>query len=62
MLVRDGHTVEAAKLPKTRQADPLAWDLWLSARFLHVRVAVRTGSTVLHMCCVSMGCQATRRL
>ena len=44
--------VEAAKLPKTRPSDPLAWDLWLSARFLHVRVAVRTGSTVLHVLCV----------
>ena len=52
VLVRDGHAAEAAKLPKTRQADPLAWDLWLSARFLHVRVAVQTGSTVLHVLCV----------
>ena len=52
VLVRDGHAAEAAKLPKTRQADPLAWDLWLSARFPHVRVAVRTGSTVLHVLCV----------
>ena len=52
VLVHDGHAAEAAKLPKTRQADPLAWDLWLSARFLHVRVAVRTGSTVLHVLCV----------
>ena len=52
VLVRDGHAAEAAKLPKMRRLDPLAWDLWLSARFLHVRVAVQTGSTVLHVLCV----------
>ena len=52
VLVGDGHAAAAAKLPKKRQADPLAWDLWLSARFPHVRVAVRTGSTVLHVLCV----------
>ena len=52
VLVRDGHAVEAAKLPKTRRADPLAWDLWLSSRCLPVRIAVRTGSTVLHVLCV----------
>ena len=49
VLVRDGHAAEAAKLHKKRQSDPLVWDLWLSARFLHVRIAVRTGSTVLHL-------------
>ena len=52
VLVRDGHTAEAAKLPKKRPSDPLGWNLWLSATFLHVRVAVRTGSTVLHLLCV----------
>ena len=30
----------------------MAWDPWLSASFMHVRVAVRTGSTVLHVPCV----------
>ena len=52
VVVRDGHTAEAAKLPTSRQLDPLAWDLWLSARFVHVCVAVRTGSTMLHVLCV----------
>ena len=52
VLVRDMHAAEAAKLPKTRQSDPLAWNTWLSPRFLQVRVAVRTGSTVLHVLCV----------
>ena len=47
VLVHAGHAAEAAKLPKRRDLDPPAWDLWQSARFLHVRVAVGTGGTVL---------------
>ena len=49
VLVHDGDATEAGKLPQTRQLDPLAWDLWLLTKFLHVRVAVRTGSTLLHV-------------
>ena len=52
VLMRDTHAAEAAKLLKRNQADPLVCDLWLSARFVHVRVAVRTGYTVLHVLCV----------
>ena len=51
-LMRDGHTVEAAKLPKKREHTPLAWDLWLSATFLHVRVAVHAGITAMYVLCV----------
>ena len=52
VLMRDGRMAEAAKLPKSRQPDQLVRDLWLSARFVHVRVAVRTGGTMLHVLCV----------
>ena len=47
----DGHAAEA-DTPKKRRSDPLAWDLRLSARYVHVSVAVQTGSTVLDVLCV----------
>ena len=39
-------------MPKKRELDLLTWDVWLSSRFLHVRVAVHTGITTLHVPCV----------
>ena len=36
--VRMGGTAEAAKLPKKRNLDLVAWDLWASTRFLHMHI------------------------
>ena len=52
LLMRASHTTTTTKLPKKWEVDPVTWDLWSSARFLHVRVAVDTEATSLHALCV----------
>ena len=49
VLVREGLRVELAKPPKKRELNPLVWDLWHSTSWIHVRLAMRDGRTVLHV-------------
>ena len=52
ILVRAALTAEAPPLPGQRERDPLVWDLWTSARWVHVRLALGDGSSALHLVCV----------
>ena len=47
-LVREGLTAEVARLPCRRELDPLVWGLWHSTWWVHVRVALGDGATMLH--------------
>ena len=46
--MREGLTAELARLPRKYESDPLVWDLWHSTRWVHVRVALRNGATMLY--------------
>ena len=52
ILVRAALTAEALPLPMQWERDPLVWDLWNSARWVHVWLAVGDGSSALHRVCV----------
>ena len=52
ILARAALTAEDPPLPKQRERDPLVWDLWHSARWVHVRLALGDGSSALHLVCV----------
>ena len=52
ILARAALTAEAPPLPRQRERDPLVWDLWHSARWVHVRLALGDGSSALHLICV----------
>ena len=48
VLVSEGLTPELVRLPRKRESDPRVWAMWHSTRWVHVRVALGDGATVLH--------------
>ena len=51
ILARAALTEEAPQLPRQRERDPLVWDLWHSARWVHVRLALGDSCSALHLVC-----------
>ena len=51
-FARAALTAEAPRLPRQGECDQLVWDLWHSARWVHVRLALGDGSSALHLVCV----------